>query len=97
MSDSKPLRASFNRHGLAFVGTRRVLATVAEMACKLEAHEFEIFRRTVIGELEALKPNGEHADIWKQAVEAAKLDGMGMYGLQRIGLHPTEKADPPET
>lgn len=96
MSETTPVRANWIRDSLSFVGTRRVLMTVAEMACKLSKEEFLAFQKTVLGEIAALTPDGEHPDIWKQAVEAAKLNGVLQYGLQRIGLHPTEKRDPEE-
>lgn len=96
VEDEKPrFRASTNDL-LVFVAVRRTLTTVAELATHLNRDEFERFTGTLVDELNALTFNGDHADVWKQAVEAAKLDGMAQYGLQRIGLHPTEKADVPE-
>ncbi len=96
MSEIETLRANFDRGAMAYVGTRQVLGTVARMAARMTLDEFRQFQKTVLGEVAALEFNGEHADIWKQAVEAVKLDGPEQYALLKIGLHPAEKAEIPE-
>lgn len=79
---------------LIFTMVRQVLVTVASMVSNIQdTSELERFRKTLIAEVEAIKPGGDLSEIWIQAstamVEEYKdptLSGLRAYALQRLGV-----------